>query len=45
MGGTDRQDQNVNKHRIAIRGKKWYWCMFTWLIDVTVQNAWLLPRT
>ena len=24
MGRSDRQDQNVNKHRIAIRGKKWY---------------------
>ena len=23
MGGTDRQDQNVNKYRISIRTKKW----------------------
>ena len=44
MGGTDRQDQNVNKYRIAFRGKKWYWCIFTWLIDVTEQNAWLLHK-
>lgn len=44
MGGTDRQDQNVNKYRIAIRGKKWYWSIFTWMIDVTVQNAWLLHK-
>ena len=22
MGGTDRQDQNINKYRIAFRGKK-----------------------
>ncbi|XP_068241088.1 uncharacterized protein [Palaemon carinicauda] len=44
MGGTDRQNQNVNKYRIGIRGKKWYWCIFTWLIDVTEQNAWLLHK-
>ena len=23
MGGTDRQNQNVNKYRIGFRGKKW----------------------
>ena len=40
MGGTDRLNQNVNKYRIAIRGKKWYWCIFIWLLDVTEQNAW-----
>ena len=39
MGGTDRQDQNIHNYRIAFRGKKWYWCIFTWLIDVTEQNA------
>lgn len=44
MGGTDRQDQNVNKHRISFRGKKWWWCIFTWLVDATVQNAWLLHK-
>ena len=44
MGGTDRQDQNVNKYRVAIRGKKWWWALWTWLIDVTVQNAFDLAR-
>ena len=39
MGGTNRQDQNVNKYRIAIQGRKCYCCIFTWLIDVTEQNA------
>ena len=42
MGGTDRQDQNVNKYRISIRTKKWWWSLFSWRIDVTIQNAWLL---
>ena len=42
MGGTDRMDQNVNAYRIAVRGKKWWWPLFTWLVDVCVQNAWIL---
>ncbi|KAJ6647185.1 Chimeric ERCC6-PGBD3 protein [Pseudolycoriella hygida] len=44
MGGTDRTDENVNAYRISIRGKKWWWCIFTWLLDVSVQNAWQLAR-
>lgn len=44
MGGTDRMDQNINAYRIAIRGKKWWWPLFTWLVDVSVQNAWILSR-
>ena len=44
MGGTDRQDQNVNKCRISMRTKKWWWPLFLWGIDVTTQNAWLLFR-
>ena len=44
MGGTDRQDQNVNKYRISICTKQWWWPLFSWAIDVTIQNAWLLFR-
>ena len=44
MGGTDRQDQNLNKYRIPLRAKKWYWCVFTWLVDISIQNAWLLQK-
>ena len=42
VGGTDRQDQNVNKYTISIHTKKWWWPQFSWGIDVTIQNAWLL---
>ena len=42
MGGTDRMDQNINHSRIAIRGKKWYWPLFTWLVDAAIHNAWRL---
>ena len=41
MGGTDHQDQNVNKYRVSIRTKKWWCPLFSRGIDVTIQNAWL----
>lgn len=44
MGGTDQMDQNVNAYRIHIRGKKWYFPIFSWSIDVALQNAWSLHR-
>ena len=44
MGGTDQMDQNVNNLRIAIRGKKFYFPIFTWLLDVSVNNAWSIFR-
>ncbi|XP_064486109.1 piggyBac transposable element-derived protein 3-like [Ornithodoros turicata] len=44
MGGTDRMDENVSLYRIAVRGKKWWWPIFTWLVDVVVHNAWLVLR-
>lgn len=42
MGGTDQMDQNVSCYRIGIRGKKWYWPLITWMLDVAIQNSWLL---
>ncbi|KAJ6643847.1 PiggyBac transposable element-derived protein 3 [Pseudolycoriella hygida] len=44
MGGTDRTNQNINNYRISIRGKKWWWSLFTWMLDASVQNAWCLAR-
>ena len=44
MGGTYRMDQNVAKFRINIRIKKWWWALFCFAIDVSVQNAWQLYR-
>lgn len=44
MGGVDRLDQNVNHLRVTIGGKKWYWSIVTWLLDASVQNAWLIHR-
>lgn len=42
MGGTDQMDQNVACYRIGIRGKKWYWPIVTWLLDMSLQNSWIL---
>ena len=44
MGGVDRTDQNISTYRIGIRGKKWWWSLFVWTIDMAMQNAWLLYR-
>lgn len=44
MAGVDRLDQNVSLYRIGYRGKKLWSCIFTWLIDVSIQNAWQLHR-
>ncbi|KAJ8941966.1 hypothetical protein NQ314_010185 [Rhamnusium bicolor] len=44
MGGTDLMDGGVNCYRIGIRSKKWWWCIFTWLIDVSIVNAWIIQR-
>lgn len=42
MGGVDKLDWHVQKYRIKIRGKKWYFPLFTNAIDVAVYNAYIL---
>lgn len=44
MGGTDRMDENIAEYRIAIRSKKWWWCLFTWLLDACIHNAWQIHK-
>lgn len=44
MGGVDRTDQNIGQYRIAIRSKKWWWPFFAWVVDMVLQNCWLLHR-
>ncbi|XP_018569301.1 piggyBac transposable element-derived protein 3-like, partial [Anoplophora glabripennis] len=38
-------DANSNVYRIGILGKKWWWAIFTWLIDTSIQNAWILAKS
>lgn len=44
MGGVDRMDENINMYRIHIRSKKWYWALFSWMLDACIHNAWQLQR-
>ena len=44
MGGVDRVDQNVSTYHVSIRMKKWWWPLFSFLISVSVNNAWQLYR-
>ena len=44
MGGVDRLDQNISNYRVAIRGKKWYFPIICYLLNVTVNNAWLFAK-
>lgn len=44
MGGTDMMDQQLSRYRISIRRKKWWWAIFTWLLDVSIANAWCLTK-
>lgn len=42
MGGVDKLDWHVNKYNVKIRGKKWYFRLFTNAIDVAMFNAYVL---
>lgn len=44
MGGVDRLDQNLSSYRVSIRKKKWWFPIFSWLLGVSVNNAWQLYR-
>ena len=40
MGGVDLTDRMLASYRPSIRGKKWYWPLFTDALNVTVVAAW-----
>ena len=42
MGGGDLADYMVANYRIDIRGKKWWWPIFSNYFDVSIVNAWKL---
>ncbi|XP_055936770.1 piggyBac transposable element-derived protein 3-like [Argiope bruennichi] len=39
MGGVDSPDWLLEKHTIKIRGKKWYWSIFTRTVDMAVVTT------
>ena len=42
MGSIDKMDWLINKYRMKIRAKKWYFPLFTNMIDMAVVNAHVL---
>ena len=42
MGGVDLADNVVSNYRIRVRGKKWWWPIFSNYVDVSMVNAWRL---
>ncbi|GFQ70909.1 hypothetical protein TNCT_9431 [Trichonephila clavata] len=39
MGGVDQHDWLLEKHTIHIRGRKWYWPIFTRVTDMAIVNT------
>ncbi|XP_072398273.1 uncharacterized protein [Diabrotica undecimpunctata] len=37
-------DANTNVYRVGLGGKKWWWPIFTWLLDTSIQNSWIIYR-
>ena len=39
MGAVDRMDQNILAYMFNVRTKKWWWPLFRFVVDVSVNNA------
>ena len=39
MGGVDRLDQNISSYMIVHRSKKWWWPVFRFCLDLSVNNG------
>ena len=42
VGGVDRMDQNIAVYMVNLRSRKWWWPLFRFVIDVSVNNAFQL---
>jgi len=45
MGGIDRANENIDKYRASIHGKKWYSSPLLFCFQLVLQNAWQLHKT
>jgi DNA excision repair protein ERCC-6 len=45
MGGVDRADENIEKYRPSIHGKKWYSSPLLLCFELVLQNALQLYKT
>ena len=43
-GGVDLFDKFFNNYCTKIRSKKWWWPFFSWCLDASIVNAWLLQK-
>lgn len=44
MGGVDKADMLIALYRISLKSKKWYMNIFCHLIDISINNAWLVYK-
>ena len=44
MGSVNRMDQNIAGYMIDLRSKRWWWPLFRFVIDVSVNNAFQLYK-
>lgn len=44
MGGVDLADMFVALYRTGLKSHKWYMSFFSQMLDISVNNAWLLYR-
>lgn len=44
MGGVDRWDESISLYTISIRGKKWYFPLVTYCIDMDLSNSWQIHK-
>jgi hypothetical protein len=44
MGGVDLVDNSEKNYAITTRVKKWYWCLYTWFLNISMVQAWRLYR-
>ena len=44
MGGVDHLDQNISSYMIGHHSKKWWWPVFGFCLDLSVNNAYHLYR-
>ncbi|XP_063372172.1 piggyBac transposable element-derived protein 2-like [Cydia amplana] len=44
MGGVDLSDMLISLYRIPFKSRRWYLSIFSQLIDICINNGWLLYR-
>ena len=44
MGGVDLLDNSEKNYAITTRVKKWYWCLYTWFLNICMVQGWRLYR-